>query len=186
MNTKKTALALLMCICLVFSGCSAAKDPLVALGEKAWKGANVSGSGFYISHLRYESTSIIESALGEDYQDYDWLPATGDIFIIWSSDGMKTDWYTVILDDSGNVCGKYDKTESDSVLACVETQYNSGDLSTDQIYDMLDMLYNGKFFIALNAWGISSLPDANNGVIADYKAGQWHNLSEEQAQQIMK
>ena len=91
----------LLLVCLLLNGCSA-NDPIVTQTKNAWAKTGASGilEDYEVRHLHFDQLSTLKTGIGEEsYQDYSWLPNSGDIFMFRN----RQKWYITILDDQGNV-----------------------------------------------------------------------------------
>ena len=166
----------LLLVCLLLNGCSA-NDPIVTQTKNAWVKTGASGilEDYEVRHLHFDQLSTLKTGIGEEsYQDYSWLPNSGDIFMFRN----RQKWYITILDDQGNVCKKYN---SDLAEAANQKSSNINYGNQAEVSRVLADLEEAIFFQAMNIWQFYiGEPSYEN------TPGEWHSLTDKQMQRVLK
>lgn len=158
---KRTLLILLLVMSLLLTGCQS-NDSLVAQAKIAWANSGAPGTPeeYAVHHLHFDDVSVLKSKI-TNWKDYDWMPASGDIFIFFRHASDDSTCYDVFLSESGEVRKVYTLPDTENL--------NVFDFAS--IDDML-------FFTDIDLWWISE-EKTNENV-----SGQWHSLTEKQIKQL--
>lgn len=178
---KILCIILVLIMLLMLTGCSLASDQIITFAKNAWLNSSASGTpeNYEVRHLHFDDLSVLKEGIGRDYQDFDWLPDSGDIFLFVS----RNNWYISVLDAQGNVCDSFSSIMAEATSYYVNKNSNKGTVEErlEAARENLALLDRSMFFQAMVIWqSYIGEPSYEN------IPGKWHSLTNKEIERMLK